>query len=443
MSKKRGEKIKKEAKRTKRGGGKRGQVQVDWAMSLSIFLLYITWFFLFIRPSFMPAQDINAMFSSAEEGFKENISWSIELLPVFVKSNVTSIDEPVVADFSYNWLTNNTGFKDRRYFVIDEDKLFFLGNLTNRSIFWVAHSEENYILNPVTKNLYANEVFASVNKHGFKTDFKDGLPSAIAYNDKQRMSSFKIELNDKEIDAGKVTNTTFNLTSILAKYKMESSSINHSSYVFAESTRIYGYIAVSQNTPEQNTVTLAMELTNYTNYYSDAKHSGAVTALDDCEKYTSDYIDFYDASGGLTIITETDANLSLCYDTHIDAEITMTFNNKTNYKIILHQGNYEDTLQYVNYMTTKTGAIDNTTGLSSSKINATNETGYAALKNQWGYADNNDFNFLVLNASGSVVYDYSPIIAPATADVYVKEWNDYILDKYGTKTLYKVRVKVW
>ena len=424
---------------------KKGQMQMDWAMSLAIFLLYISWFFLFIRPNFAPPTDLYSLFSLAEDGFRENTTWSNSLMPVFVKNNITSVDEPVIAGFAKNWLVNNTAFKDKRYFVIDEEKLLFLSNLSEgRTIFWLAHSpDDKYTMAPVTKDLHAGDLSASVNKNGFRADFKDGLLSSMTYNGKTRVEDFGISINSQKIKTGQTTNSTFNLTSITAKYKMESPMLNHTSYIFAENTKVYSYASSSQNTGNQNTLTLSFSISNYTNYYSSSAHSGMLAGLEDCDKYTDDYVDFYDSSGGLTIITDKDANITLCYDLHLDAEITIPFNNKTEYKVLLHMGNYENTLQYVNYMTTQLGATDNTTGLSLVKINATNQTEYSALKKQWGFPNSRELSFMVLNASGSVIYDYSPEKPPSTANVYVKEWHDYILDKYGAKTRYKIRVKVW
>jgi hypothetical protein len=428
-------------KRGSIGDNQRAQVQVDWVMSLAIFMLYLAFFFIYIRPMLAPPQSMDALLSVAKEGLEKNITWSIQVVPFFVSSNVSAVDEPIVVKLPYNWQRNSFALANKQYIFFDESKIFFLANSSAKSVYWLSHTDEvNYSLTAPVKDLSATPSSASVSKKDFRADFENSLLSKIEYRGSYRLTNFNLSLGEETITPADITNKSSTVTNIVAQYKILAQTMNHSSYVFAENSRIYNYAYLYG--PARN-LTISATLGNYTKYYSDEAHSGNIKNIS-CSSFFNNYIDLYGSAAGLTFITDQQANVTICNaNTSIELKITLSLKNDTPYQIILHPGDYRQTRQYINYYKTDFGVVENLTGLSEQRINRTNQTGYAALKKQWGYPETREFSFYVVNASQAAMYAYEQETPASTANVYVTKWQDYVIDEYSNKKLYEVRIKVW
>ena len=64
---------------------KRGDSQIDWVISLGIFILYLAWFFLLIRP-YMVQEETPNMVSLVKENFEKDAFWTVEKVPIIATS---------------------------------------------------------------------------------------------------------------------------------------------------------------------------------------------------------------------------------------------------------------------------------------------------------------------------------------------------------------------
>lgn len=421
--------------------GKKGQIEIDWAISLGIFLVYLAFFFIYIRPALSPPESLDALVSVAKDGFDRNTTWSVEIAPFFVSSNITGVDEPVAARLPFAWQRSSFALTNRQYFLFDEGKIFFLANLTQKSVFWLSHTnEQNYSVTAPVKDLIATPDYASVSGKSFRADFTNSLLSSVSYQGASRVMNFNLAVDSDTVEVSSMTNRSTILTGAIAQYKIITPAMNHSSYVFAENSRIlnYAYLAGAEHN-----LTVSATIGNYTYYYADGTNSGAISSIS-CASFFGNYVDFYDTFSGVAFITGSPANISVCREeSAARLEMEFALKNETSYQIVLHRGDYTNSLEYVNYQRTDFGVVENITGLSEAKLNRTNATGYAALKTQWKYPEGKEFSFYVTNSSGAAMYTYEPTSTGSTSNVYVKVWKDYVIDNYGDKKLYEVRLRVW
>lgn len=70
----------------KRGLKKKGLNQIDWVISLAIFLLYIAWFFIFLKPQIQKSSDFAPLGRDVKENFKNDIYYSADKYPLFFNS---------------------------------------------------------------------------------------------------------------------------------------------------------------------------------------------------------------------------------------------------------------------------------------------------------------------------------------------------------------------
>lgn len=88
------------------------------------------------------------------------------------------------------------------------------------------------------------------------------------------------------------------------------------------------------------------------------------------------------------------------------------------------------------------GVPETLTGLSQDKIDILKNYNYDQLKIDWKYPITSDFN-ITINLEGHI-YEVSSGKAPASnAEVYVKQYTDFILEEDGEKIPAMVTIKAW
>lgn len=91
------------------------------------------------------------------------------------------------------------------------------------------------------------------------------------------------------------------------------------------------------------------------------------------------------------------------------------------------------------------GVPETLTGLSQDKIDnliSNPEINYNIIKTNWKYPETSDFNITV-NLKGHIFEISSGKESPSNAEVYVKQYTDFILDKDGEKIPATVTIKAW
>ncbi len=423
---------------------RKGITQVDWVISFVIFFAFLAWFFIYIRTAAEPERGTGALLANIEKNLINDAGWSIDLVPVFVKSNLTLEEEPVIAEFPYSWPYANTGFADNRDFYMSEGKIFFLANLTNisQNAFWIAHSSENYTRANISKDFIASENSVIVDNKQFTAAFLDSQLTGIAFNGNLRLKRFNISYDRSPVLASDYNMTEFNLTPSVARYAAKTTYFNNSLYLFAENSRIYGF--AYSNTLQRHNFTITATLQNYTNYYAAENSRGKIGLNGSCLNFSSNYIDLYDFQDGITFITEDFSNGSICSSNNsIILSLGFPLKNETSYWIIMHKGDYRNTTKFLNYRKEKAGNIEKQTGISLTLMSRINSTSYTGLKRNWSYSEEKEFAFFLTNASGSQIIAYKPIQPPDIANVYVSKTELYTLDKLGSKKKHTLLIKGW
>ena len=115
---------------------KKGSSHVDWAISLALFLLYLAWFFILIRPAYI-GQGEDVSLSSIENRFLDQTSWTVQKIPLFVSSNNDDPAAPVMVTLPFSWNESNVTMDEA--FSIYDNSLFFVPELSQgKNLFWIA-----------------------------------------------------------------------------------------------------------------------------------------------------------------------------------------------------------------------------------------------------------------------------------------------------------------
>ena len=414
-------------------------VDLDWIISLGIFLIYLGVFFMVIRQLPTTQSPANALLDSVFDNIVDSTKWSVQKLPLLIVSNISG-NEPVIARFNYEW--KNFSFRDNTSFDHADSLLVFSRNLREgKNLLELVTSGDNYTT-PITNfDLAAGTNGASVDSQRFVSEFQNSMLTRVNHFEKERLSDFNISISGIALKP-EAAAAEANTTTLSAKYKLSFPQLNHTSFIVAGYSRIFSYVTTDAKEPHN--LSVSVTLRNYTFFHINNAVSGTINyTKNECHSSSGRYIDFYDSISGIAFIMPEGANMSFCAgnDTvRFNTDFSIT--NETRYDIIFHPGDFNNTLKYVSPYRTAFGVAENLTGISLKLYRKLNETDYLALKRNFSYPSSREFGFLLFNETGTIIFSYDQK-PTGTTNVFAQEESVFVLDKYGEKSKHKLRIKGW
>jgi len=405
---------------------KRGISQIDWIISLALFLLYIAWFFIFIRPLSIEKEAPNIVELVAEK-FQQDAYWSVLNYPIIIKSNFSIEKEPIVVDSGFS-NQSNLFMINKSFFLISE-KLFFLNNISpGTTIAYILNSNENYdVYNEIT-DLVANNESASAS--GLYVDIQNNTIISADFKGK-KIFLYSLESNGKLLSP---SNLSFSNRGIAALYPIITQKINVTTMIFAYNPRIYMMFAGNSSISE------SFDIYKYENYYLNSEKKGSV-AVGSCYYENSEIAEFYTGNSVMLFILSKPAEISFCgMNESISLNIAFNVSRDMMQKIIFYDGSPDDFIKYKYAYSAKLGIPEKTTALSLFNLKLLNVTNYNILKNKWNVGDFRVDVFNITNGEkivgfGGIPYD--------KATVYAKESRNFLLDKFGKLEDVRISIQSW
>ncbi len=414
-------------------------VDLDWIISLGIFLIYLGIFFIAIRQLPNQQSPASALLEGVFTGVVDASTWQVQKLPLFMASNISGT-EPFIINFPYSW--KNFTFQDNTSFEIKDGKLLFAKKIIQgKNILWLASSGENYPQPGQDFDLEASPSGASIDSQRLVTEFSSAFLARANHFTKERLDEFNISISEIPLKPENALPEA-NISAMSAKYKLIYPQLNHTSFIIAGYSRISSFVSTDSREPHD--ITLSATIRNYTSFYMDNSALGTINySTRECSNALGRYIDFYDGVSGLTFIVPEGSNISFCArENTARLGIQFAMANETRYDMIFHEGDFNATLKYVSPYKAEFGIAENITGISKSLYRKVNETKYETLKVQFNYPTSRDFSFTLSNESGTNIFTYRPKI-PGITNVFAKEGDVFILDSYGIKARHRLRVNGW
>jgi len=239
---------------------KKGFIEVDWIVSIAIFLIYLTFFFIYLAPFTEEQPEASdALLARVESNLRDNVTWYVQRVPIFIHSNISSL-EPLIATFTFNW--KNLSLSDNASFFRQENKLIFKENIhEGTNIKWVVSSDEVYPQATVSTDLAPTASGVTMDSLRFTAEF-DGLLKSASHFEKQRISGFNISLDQNIINLESAAKES-NLSDLAVKYKLSADTLNHTTFVVGGFSRLFNYVSPIQAFENHN-FTLQATLHNYT-----------------------------------------------------------------------------------------------------------------------------------------------------------------------------------
>src|SRR3989338_5654232 len=234
---------------------KKGAVDVDWVLSLGIFLIFLAFFFLYLAPFIQPAEaTTEALLDNVERNLFANATWNVQRLPIFVNSSFAG-QEIAVLDLQ----PGNFTFSENQSYHLAGSKIIFSASLhEGMNLFWIVSSPESY---PAPANANLSATANDFSEENFYATF-EGIAASAQHYEKERISAFNISVDGQKAEFAAAG---FNKSGIGASYKANADTINHTAIVADGFSRIVNY--ASPISEGGHNITIAITLHNYTGYY--------------------------------------------------------------------------------------------------------------------------------------------------------------------------------
>ena len=416
-------------KASKKRGDLRGGSEIDVIISLTLFMLFVAWFFIFLKPISEPKNSASSLYWIIERNLK-SLNWQAEKTMVVLKSNLSS-NEPVIIPLPYPWLENNTVISPYSQFAIEDGRIFTYADFTNaeggKLFFYLIHSSHNSSSIP-SPGINAAEGFLTT-EH-FRADFTNSILRNMSYNNISVLYNFSVSANNIPILP---ESSSFTNRKIIAVYRFSSGEINHTYYIFHNSSMLFGFL----NSENPAVISMNFSLYNFSSYYIDNEKNGNIT-----EEGISNIAQF------IELYSPQIPERSIAFAFNTSVEITVRENGEfaeleiekelesIEYVIIPHSGDYTTAINYSNPYEATFGILSNISGISYEKASA--EDSYSILSS--GYPSGRGM-FVQISCSGkNAEIGNAPV---SNSDIYSKEIDDFILYANGTRENCNVGISAW
>ncbi len=415
---------------------KRGASQIDWIISLALFLLYIAWFFTFMAPSISFNSNKDSLMVLIKQKFNSEFEWQLEKYPLFIEDNNSNEFLPVMMEYN----SNNTDIKfiDGTDYMLWNNKLIFLANLTNtRKTLWVLKGWE-YEQEFEYEGLISEENWTTAGNISVK--FEDSLPTIVYHEENEKISNIVYTLNEIDLEPEtKYVDSGFGVV-----YTAQTGNINHTSMIFAYNSDIYNFITTDLQ-DSNYVLRLNMVLDDYESYHSNNLYYGDFSYSSEIQNtnYSYDEITFYN-SGALTMFFDNDVYFNMTYyNTTLNLQIDIPISGSYEYRFIFHNGDYDSANRQEYHV--ERGVSQKLEGLYLSNISQN----YSHYKEKWNYPDKRNFNIRVFKNTSKYRYlQDSPtkeigVFNPGNRNVHADNEEKYALDTDGEYTLVNINYRIW
>lgn len=401
---------------------KRGLTQIDWILSLSFFLLYITWFFIIIKPGFEQNYLENDLHDVIIDYFEKTYMDTVEIIPFYTKLNY----EPTYVVFS-DYEKKSMNYTMYQDVYVDDGWIFFQAEQSiNKTVNLLYSSKIN--LEQPDNFYFFNPTASKVSTVGMTAKFNQNILDNVVYDGNRVINEYYVYVQNQKFT---YTLSNFRSSNFYSKYYSKDNEIEIFSYVFADNQGLYQFL----KNPFTHEVRQNYKLERFENYYVDDTFEGNLDYVNnDCSEAHSNFINFNSNTKGLLFLADKEVSFRFCKNSNLDLNI---ISNSSDIKLIIipHDGNlkYND---YKNLFKVEKGSPVHFSsyGLSNLK-NIFNVSSYLNLKETVGYPSQKEFKLDVYNHNIEPLFSFGNSPGKFT-NIKVKQRPFYVYDNQSWQRYY-------
>ncbi len=313
---------------------KRGFLQVDSIVSISLFFLFVVWLFLFVRD-----YEISRPYSFPPSlSNLDGLKWTVNKLFIAVDSSTNHslpvmINLPSFLNFSQNhtFLINNQGSIP---FILNKGMLVFLDNSTYKNYYQLINSPDEYS-SLIFKQVVGNTTYLST--QSVRSELDNSLPVSIISSRGVVMFNSSFFLNTAPLS---FENSSLISLPYLSSVKSSGYDVDNSCYAFGSNDWLACAIISHEDFPHH--LSIKFYLANFSEFYADDSHSSKLNlSIDTCYNFSTSHILFVDEDKGLSFeMLFNPSNVSLCSkDNTLSVNLNSFFNTQFNYLFYIDYSN--------------------------------------------------------------------------------------------------------
>jgi hypothetical protein len=417
---------------------KRGAAdQVDWALSLSIFLFLVVWFFLIIKPYAQVESKVELIIQKIENEFTNEINFEIKEVPVYVDFEVTQGNAPVIIRKPTNW--SNFSVNQGTYYIEDENNLIFLADIKEgNNIIILRTSEKNYseqissgIIRESSGNVY-------VDSKQYVASFSNYMPSQIFFESIEQISNTSYLVNDEELD---INSAKKNSTNLYVRNDFSNDIFTMKNYVFLDNSFVFHRLKPRDFLINNYTFKAEYQLDETFIRYNDGSE---LKTLSSCQYFNNSFLEINNNQQGITFSFNKIVTMSLCpYSRYVKFTFESGLNETLEFALTSHNDtsiHYEGNV--LQEKKSRVGLITTTTGLSYSKLEKLQDLSADYLKTSWNLSQEVNFEIQVFNSTKQKIFE-TRTYTPSVENIFAQQYRNYLMDKYGNQEVVYISVRTW
>lgn len=411
---------------------KRGVLQLDWVISLALFLLFIAFTFMIISPKTDVFIDEKAALNNIKYSFIEDYEFDASFLPIFIETQRRGI-EPIIFPMQYN-LTNVMLEDETPYSYLDSD-LIFLSNITSdytvkKLVSSSFGADKNYASNKMMLDFLNNVSLVSsqmLEVHYYKNDLKQ-----IIYLDEARVKNFSIKKStgeDIDFPNKKILNSSQSNV-----YVSKNNFFVFKQYTFYNLPRVYYYFNTSSE------FDFSFNIYTYDKFYYPVQLGNLLLNETWCLNVTTDYFDFSNDENTITIKTEPTL-ISTCMDNKDYAKVTIR--NPKYVEMHFSKNNLSENYNSTKDLSVFSGVLYKISGVSETLLNNLSNKTIEETRQRYFIPETIDFQVVMTDIDYTPIFSYGVPDPSKDKNVFIKRWHDYLIYENGTRKLVLMGAKVW
>ncbi|MFP4189405.1 MAG: hypothetical protein ACLFSL_00035 [Candidatus Woesearchaeota archaeon] len=425
--------------------------QVDWAISLGIFLVFTFWFFILLKQMSAPELRMENTVEEIESRFKESVMFQYYQIPIYVSAEEDISYAPILARNPTNW--TNYVLDENIFSARDDEFLYFMVNLSEGdNLFIMKSSEMLYDVAPPSEYITKSSETVSVPSENYSVRYANGILSEVYLDGVQQLNDFKTYMDDQRVY---IDNTSESTPGYLVKHNMSSDLFNLRSYIFPENSYMINFLDIYDTVASNVTFNLEFTLPMYDEYYLDPVVPYTLDLSDGCIVEENHLIDLVDEDNKSIMFSfDSDVQFEMCDVSTIHEEDRMSLtvdipyspsdqSSSTRFIINSHDSNTAGELtDVVSPSDVHVGIRESFDGFSKSRLTDLRSMSYIELLELWDIPRDTDFSIDVYDEEGEQLFFFRTSES-GQSDVFSRTFRDFMVDERGEKEFIYVNINIW
>lgn len=411
--------------------------QVDWAMSLAIFLMFVVWFFLIVKPFTHTDNEFELATTEIRDEFRKEVHHTVYETPIYVIQNSSTDNLPIM--ISKPRTMNNFSIGSGRYYETYKDRLIFLAVVEgDNKIIRMRRSTKNYSMDPDGSLIRKTGDAVYIDSRNYSASFKSSMAENVLFNELLQIknSSYQIDTETMEKD-----NPDNKVGKLYALFNTSNNVLDIENFVFYDNPLVFTIIRSKDILPKNYTLGISYSLNEEFDNYDDGNE---ISTLASCIDTETSKIDFRGNNQGITFLFDHNISVRACpYGNRVQVDFETMITPGSTLRLAMVSHNKEKISYLGKHLvegSSKTGITEKLTGISEDKLVSLREI--SSLKERWNLSDEIEFEIQIFNSSNIEIYSLRT--KDENSDkVYARRYRNYLLEEDGSTTPVFVNIKTW